>query len=58
MRESDNQNLERIIVNARLKEENLNMFKKLKEKYNLKYNTEVFHIILKKIYDIEFEQKQ
>ncbi len=57
MRESDNQDHEKIVVNARLKEENLKMFSKLKEKYNLKYNIEVFHIILKKIYDIEFDQE-
>ena len=57
MRESYKQNLEKIVINARLEKENLKMFSKLKEKYNLKYNIEVFHIILKKIYDIEFDQE-
>ncbi len=56
MRESHKPNPEKIVINARLKEQNLNMFIKLKKKYNIKYNIEVFHIILKKIYDIEFEQ--
>ncbi|GAG94431.1 unnamed protein product [marine sediment metagenome] len=55
MRESYNQDSDRVVINARLKEENLRMFLKLKEKYNLKYNIEVFHTILKKIYVIEFE---
>ena len=54
MRESRNQDPNKIVINARLKEENLKMFLKLKEKYNLKYNIEVFHTILKKIYIIEF----
>ena len=31
------------------------MFLKLKEKYNLRYNMEVFRFIIKKIYDLEFE---
>jgi len=55
MRESHNQNPNKVVINARLKEENLRMFLELKEKYNLKYNIEVFHTILKKIYVIEFE---
>jgi len=55
MKESQMDNQGRTVINARLKEKNQEMFLKLKEKYNLKYNIEVFHIILRKAYVLEFE---
>ena len=50
---SDN---DKIVVKAILEEENKEMFLKLKNKYNLKYNIEVFHHILKKAFDLEFAE--
>jgi len=54
MRESQTSDNDKLVVKAVLVEDNLDMFKKLKKKYNLKYNIEVFHIILRKVYDLEF----
>lgn len=56
MRESQTSNDDKIVVKAILENNNREMFLKLKKKYNLKYNIEVFHTILKKIHDIEFEE--
>jgi len=56
MRESQGLNNDKLVVKAILEENNLKMFLELKEKYNLRYNIEVFHTILKKIYDIEFKE--
>ncbi|MFW9973075.1 MAG: hypothetical protein ACFFDF_23030 [Candidatus Odinarchaeota archaeon] len=55
-KESQSENDEKIVVKAILEGKNKEMFTKLKEKYNLKYNVEVFNYILKKMYDIEFEK--
>ena len=45
---------DKIVVNVNLKGKNKEMFESLMDLYNLKYNTEVFHFILKKVYIIEF----
>lgn len=55
-RESIKENDEEMVVKAVLDGRNKEMFIRLKEKYNLKYNIEVFHFILKKIYDLEFKK--
>jgi len=57
MKESQMDSQGRTVINARLREENQDMFLKLKRKYNLKYNIEVFHYILRKQYEIEFEKE-
>lgn len=54
MRESKASDSDSLVVKAELKGKNKEMFKALMEHYNLKYNIEVFHFILKKIYIIEF----
>ena len=57
-RESQKENNEDIVVKAVLNGRNKDMFNRLKEKYNLKYNVEVFHHILKKMYDLEIGNKE
>ena len=57
-KETTKENDEDIVIKAVLKGKNKEMFKILKEKYNLKYNVEVFHLILKKIYDLEIGDKE
>ena len=58
MRESQSSDNTKLVVKAILEKDNLDMFLKLKKKYNLKYNIEVFHIILRKIYVLEFESTE
>jgi len=54
MRESHNPNSDKLVVKAVLEGKNKEMFESLMDLYNLKYNIEVFHFILKKVYIIEF----
>lgn len=56
MRESHNPNSDKLVVKAVLEGRNKEMFEKLMDLYNLKYNIEVFHFILKKVYLLEFDQ--
>lgn len=58
MRESQYEVEDKLVVKAILEGNNLKMFLYLKRKYNLKYNIEVFHTILKKVYDIERAEEQ
>lgn len=43
----------KMIIKGKTKE----MFQKLKEFYNLGYNSEVIRLIIKKIYDLEFNKE-
>ena len=45
---------DKIVVNATLEGKNKEMFEALMDEYNLRYNTEVFFHILKKVYKLEF----
>jgi len=54
MRESQSENTDKLVVKAELVGKNKEMFESLMDLYNLKYNIEVFHFILKKVYTIEF----
>ena len=56
MRGSQTPNSDKIVIKATLEEDNKLMFEKLKKLYNLKYNIEVFHFILKKTYLEEFKE--
>lgn len=46
------------VLTVRLEGKNKDMFFDLKEEWNLKYNIEVFHQLLKKIHDLEFGSKE
>jgi len=41
-------------INFNVVGETREMFLKLKKKYNLKYKMEVFRLLVKKVYDLEF----
>ena len=57
MRESQSLDKDKLVVKAELVGKNKKMFEALMEEYNLKYNIEVFHFILKKAYKLEFGDK-
>ena len=56
MRESKQDSTEQLTIKMTLTGDNKEMFEDIKKRYNLKYNIEVFRLILKRVHDLEFNE--